>query len=188
MVRTASLPWTVEKTLFTQERVVFFYEKLAKRIIRSLCSSLSPICYAPDTSSLFWIFSSRSRKTRRRHQPRWDEIAERRLLVLVAAPTFPTCVKWLSKICGKYSFTFVYRTKLTESFSKLWPSQPSAIHEGREGGATFHGICLARSLPVRIRAFICFSYYYKILQTCGAFLRDEFYGHSMLTVHDNNNH
>ena len=26
-------------------------------------------------------------------QPRWDEIAKRRLLDLVAAPTFPTCRK-----------------------------------------------------------------------------------------------
>ena len=30
------------------------------------------------------------KKTWRRHQPRWDEIAERRPLDLVAAPTFPT--------------------------------------------------------------------------------------------------
>ena len=35
--------------------------------------------------SLFLVFSS-LKKTRRRHQPRWDEIAERRLLDLVAAP------------------------------------------------------------------------------------------------------
>ena len=42
--------------------------------------------------NLFLVFSS-LKKTRRRHQPRWDEIAERRLLDLVAAPTFPTCRK-----------------------------------------------------------------------------------------------
>ena len=39
--------------------------------------------------NLFLVFSS-LKKTRRRHQPRWDEIAERRLLDLVAAPTFPS--------------------------------------------------------------------------------------------------
>ena len=33
------------------------------------------------------------KKTWRRHQPRWDEIAERRPLDLVAAPTFPTLKK-----------------------------------------------------------------------------------------------
>ena len=42
--------------------------------------------------NLFLVFSS-LKKTRRRHQPRWDEIAKRRLLDLVAAPTFPTCRK-----------------------------------------------------------------------------------------------
>ena len=34
--------------------------------------------------NLFLVFSS-LKKTRRRHQPRWDEIAERRLLDLVAS-------------------------------------------------------------------------------------------------------
>ena len=33
------------------------------------------------------------KNTLRRHQPRWDEIAERRPLDLVAAPTFPTSRK-----------------------------------------------------------------------------------------------
>ena len=39
-----------------------------------------------DKSSFFFRLH---KKTWRRHQPRWDEIAERRPLDLVAAPTFP---------------------------------------------------------------------------------------------------
>ena len=35
------------------------------------------------------------KKTWRRHQPRWDEIAERRPLDLVAAPTFPSSPTYL---------------------------------------------------------------------------------------------